>query len=844
LSRVNLTVISRKEQSLRKKALRHLLIVMASAAGSDARDTVTPLPLLPIPDHVSRPGDKLCDVCRALNLTVDRFIVYPGDEEWIKYYDNGDDDESNEDAEDGEEDKSEDLVGSDDGNEDGDWSDQDGDDDSDDEDLREVTLGTIEELKKKTSCPFCRLLLVSLSSEDIPTHVDGEPLHVKIAWSTDGPIPDPDEPWIHVPEVRLILPDMSAKTGEMPDIQLNIFPEITLLANDSPTSSITYFVRPYQQDRIDFAVVKRWLNLCETHHDQACRRNPILKKLKRSHPTEEVPNFRCIDVERDCVSILPSGYRYAALSYTWGGPVLFKALKSNIADLEQRGSLSSSKYVTKIPGTIQDTIQVAKELNIKYLWVDNLCIVQDDDVNKLATIKAMDLIYAAADLVIVAAGSESAKAGIKGLWPRTRHSQQPIEEIAPGFRLGYRSRWANLIEMQPYHTRGWTYQETHFATRSLIFIDGRVVFRCHGIDAWEEHLIESPSDINREQARPNSIFQGDIGEMEALIQEYSRRVLSYDNDVYNAFAGVSRQLMVQLDTDLCHGLPTRFFDWFLLWGPLSIQTRRLSNVNSSILAPSWSWSGWVGTSYSRIWDWYNRDIGRISKAIGKRTWIIWYQRAGHDSANCKRLVRHRDGDNDSKKTQKNFYGISHKPRFNSLNCSRVKPTQRILRDLKPPQYTDDILGNHMGSGFLQFWTVSLILRLADPKSGEDQEGVALHKRHRLGIFGRNAQELGTVIVQPDWLESNPIPQEREFILVCEGRDVRAKGGRINHEEGWRYMAMLLAWVGKDGARTPKGSIDMTDMPMYAERVAIGSIGKQDLGKALEEGPIWKEIILG
>jgi len=54
--------------------------------------------------------------------------------------------------------------------------------------------------------------------------------------------------------------------------------------------------------------------------------------------------------------------------------------------------------------------------------------------------------------------------------------------------------------------------------------------------------------------------------------------------------------------------------------------------------------------------------------------------------------------------------------------------------------------------------------------------------------------------------------------------------------------MLLNWVGKDGARTAKGSID--GGLMYAERIAIGSIGKRDLAEGLGEGAVWKEIVLG
>jgi hypothetical protein len=366
-----------------------------------------------------------------------------------------------------------------------------------------------------------------------------------------------------------------------------------------------------------------------------------------------------------------------------------------------------------------------------------------------------------------------------------------------------------------------------------------VVFRCQGIDAWEEHLFEAPDEIKGQRGGRGGAFDGnDIGEFEGLLQTYSERVLSYNDDVYNAFAGVSRQLMFRLDTDLCHGIPTVYFDWFLLWGPLSDQARRS-------IAPSWSWAGWIGSSFPRMWDWYNRSIQHIKKAIRKRTWIIWYQRDGHASTNCTLLVRHinvGDSDGSTLKANKNFYGSRVRPRFD-MDCSQKEPTKMVLNDLSPPAYTEDILSNHKGSGFLQFWTASLTLQLAAPTSSEEDIGPA-HKRRRLGIFGRSGLELGTVSVQLTWLENNPLPQEREFILLCEGRDKRAEDGRIDDEPGWRYMAMLIEWRGENGTTTAMGSIDYVGKPMYAERVAIGSIGKEDLKEALGDGPAWKEIILG
>lgn len=353
-----------------------------------------------------------------------------------------------------------------------------------------------------------------------------------------------------------------------------------------------------------------------------------------------------------------------------------------------------------------------------------------------------------------------------------------------------------------------------------MFLDGKVTFRCQAeSDRQEDHL--EPEVETKGQGGGGGAYAGDdIGDFEGLIQVYSERVLSFDMDVYNAFAGVARQLSFRLQTDLCHGIPVRYFDWFLLWGPLADQVRRPN-------APSWSWAGWVGGSFPRIWDWYNRSIHRINKAIRKRTWIIWYQRYGHDSTYCELLFKHYEGRPGSS-TKRNFYGARAHHRFD-LDCSRTEPTEKLLASegaTELPEYSIDILSPQPGSGFLQFWTVSMTLRLDEPTSSADDAGPR-HTRRSLGIFGRSGRELGTVSVQRAWLERNAAPREAEFILLCEGRDKRAENGRIDDEDGWRYKAMLIEWHGD-----------------YAERVAIGSIGKGDLGEALGDGMCWKEIILG
>jgi hypothetical protein len=90
---------------------------------------------------------------------------------------------------------------------------------------------------------------------------------------------------------------------------------------------------------------------------------------------------------------------YAVLSYCWGGP--------------QRVSLTTSRKrlgectipQDALPQTLQDAVRVARELGLVYLWVDSLCIIQDDIKYKAIEIGRMAAIYQNASVAIIASSA-------------------------------------------------------------------------------------------------------------------------------------------------------------------------------------------------------------------------------------------------------------------------------------------------------------------------------------------------------------------------------------------------------------------------------------------------------
>ncbi|KAI0483564.1 HET-domain-containing protein [Xylaria cf. heliscus] len=687
-----------------------------------------------------------------------------------------------------------------------------------------IELGRIADVRSRAHCPFCRLALAAVGGPRVPDVKNGEPVTLEVSVIKNGVA---DRGKGAVP-TRVLMPSVSA--GDEFVDEAAVFPEIALLANDSPEGPVS-LVRPVCPEKIDFRMVGNWLSICRSFHGDECRKRPGMDDFP-GHPADILMEFRLLDVEDGCLVRSSSGnkYAYAALSYVWGNATVLRTVKTNVDSLEQPGAFNTPEINPQVPLTIKDAMQATREIGIRYLWVDALCIVQDDEGGeKLPHIKQMNKIYETAELVIVAMSSRDANAGLPGVRPWTRDFEQHIEQMTPRLRLGVRTGYGNDSVGAIYDTRGWTYQEQCFARRQLIFTGGQAVFQCRHASNWsEDRVVEDAAFVRREMLESAGVGgngngstvwdeEDDIRSYEGPVQNYASRALSYQSDVYAAFAGVAQRMRDLLNVDLCHGIPPRYFDWCLLWDPMGAPPTRRRG------AASWSWAGWEGGAFPRIWDWYSPKTQDIKNALRTRTWIIWYHRAAHDSTDC-RLVWNWSPEDRRARESKNFYGGGARARF-SMDCSRTRPTDRLLRGA--PTYYPDLLCDAPGSGFLQFWTVSVEFRLAKPVSPEPgaSHNSWLGEHTQLGIFGSSGRQLGAIQVSDTWLEESPgLPLTREFILLCEGRDERAGNYDYDGEPGWKYKVMLLEWRGE-----------------YAERVAVGSIGK---GDEVEGSPVWKEIILG
>lgn len=161
----------------------------------------------------------------------------------------------------------------------------------------------------------------------------------------------------------------------------------------------------YDPHAISVATLRFWLDACDACHAGHCAYVAPEQGFGR-------PAW-LVDVVRGCVVPAGADARYFALSYVWGigSDDAVVATKATLEALQVPGSLAAGGDGGKasVPRTVADAMELVGRLGERFLWVDRLCIPQDDGPAKEAQLRRMAFIYAGAYCTIVAAeGTDAA----------------------------------------------------------------------------------------------------------------------------------------------------------------------------------------------------------------------------------------------------------------------------------------------------------------------------------------------------------------------------------------------------------------------------------------------------
>lgn len=274
------------------------------------------------------------------------------------------------------------------------------------------------------------------------------------------------------------------------------------------------------------------------------------------------------------------------LSHCWGDGVPLRLLYENynrfLAGIE----------TSEIPKTFRDAIDATRRLNIQYLWVDSLCIIQDSRQDWLHESAKMHHIYQNSYLNLMAAASSNSHGGLYS-------SKYPFASIPFLVPLGdprnpklacypyMTAKRENLKDLTLF-SRGWVMQERVLARRNLIF-GKEIHWECYDSSGSEsfpvgsalekrQHTVEGETDASRQNVWQN------------IVKDYSRLNLTFASDRLIAIAGMAAELGQLWDGVQYHaGLWSLHLRSGLLWHCL-----KPSVPAKTFIAPSWSWAS-VGT---------------------------------------------------------------------------------------------------------------------------------------------------------------------------------------------------------------------------------------------------------
>jgi hypothetical protein len=364
-----------------------------------------------------------------------------------------------------------------------------------------------------------------------------------------------------------------------------------------------------------------WKTLCNSHHGNRCRSGlEVARKYFTSRPR------LLVDVQRMCLVVAQQSYTYVTLSYVWGNANVLKTEKANFEELKLPSALSRPPFAHLLPMTIQNAIRVTDWLGERYLWIDSLCIVQDDEANKQSEFDSMASIYANATLTIVAADSSNANDGLCGLTGNSsqRKEAQTVLRLSDRTSLVKRTIAGQDGELGKsiWSRRGWTFQEDIFSRRKVIFCNSHLEWTCQ-CGHWTEGFTGEellPMVQSTELSRISSPWP-DIAYLAKLVRLYGARSLTYEKDALAAFSGIIDVLSYQFQGGFLYGMPELFFDIALLWSPedTGADERAQETQGSKSLLfqyhPSWSWTAWRGRANLDVWEMSSEYLKRRESQV-------------------------------------------------------------------------------------------------------------------------------------------------------------------------------------------------------------------------------------
>lgn len=322
--------------------------------------------------------------------------------------------------------------------------------------------------------------------------------------------------------------------------------------------------------------------------------------------------------------------KYMTLSHCWGKDGARGMFTTTRDSLNQR---RFGMHFSELPATFRDAIKLTRALDVRYLWIDSLCIIQGDKVDWEAESGRMGVVYSNSYLNIAATNSRNSQGGLFRFHTESSQSSschstksliptgsKKIEAVSGSTanvfvrkarttsHSDFDTRMALQIGTQsPLLTRAWVLQERLLSPRTVHFHREEMVWECasaancectelsiHNDNTWNlfwdlsANLRYAYSALSRDSlpAREKGFIWMDI------VEYYTSLALTEPLDILPALSGLARQLSHGLQSSYLAGLWEMNLVTELVWYRWNPKKVVGASRSPRILrsAPSWSWA--------------------------------------------------------------------------------------------------------------------------------------------------------------------------------------------------------------------------------------------------------------
>jgi Heterokaryon incompatibility protein (HET) len=342
----------------------------------------------------------------------------------------------------------------------------------------------------------------------------------------------------------------------------------------------------------NFLQIKNWLreafgdkHLYEPFGDVKEWDDAVSPLPKRIVDVSSSPDSSIVHL-KDSVN-LPQG-RYLCLSHCWAESA---PMTTTTGTLAQR---CDGIRIDGLSPTLRDTVFLARELNIQYIWVDSLCILQDSQDDWEVESSKMGAYYGSS-LLTVLAGRD----GSKGLFGERDPPPMPYCKFSlpsgPGptsvniyFTLfPHRPRRGISNDSPKIYTRGWVLQEEILSPRLLSFEPTQTYFRTSLVEKYESGSVVEAFK-SKQLLHP--------GKWSMLVGEYCKLSLTKESDKLPALSGLAHQYQIRWNDQYLAGLWRnelwRQLQWYVFCSGANVPRRPFA-----YRAPTWSWASVEGQQY-------------------------------------------------------------------------------------------------------------------------------------------------------------------------------------------------------------------------------------------------------